>query len=170
MTPTPVVIAIASIAVHFALREAAFERATIRKAKVVFPPIYSLRAMFWLGTPAFLFGAYKVCVDVRSSADWAYPFIYIGLAILAFFSDPGTITLDDQGITMKKFLGLRVKRIGWQDTDSAVYSSARKELTVFAKDGRLITHTQFHVDPTRFEAELSMRLKTPPIHQPSRLR
>ena len=155
----------ALIAVHFVLRETAFERATIRKAKASFPPVYSLRAMFWLGTPTFLLAAYKVCAEIQSSADWAYPFIFIGLALLVFFSYPGTITLDDEGITMKRFLGLRVKQLSWHEIASAVYSKVRKETTVFGKDGRLITYTRFHVDPSRFEDEVRKRLKAPVIHQ-----
>lgn len=158
ITPTVVGIVCALIAVHFVMREAIFERARIRKGQICFPPVFGLRATFWLGTPMFLFAAYKVSNEAGSSFDWVYPLIFVGLALLAFFSNPGTITLNAEEISIKRFLGLRVKRLDWQSVSSAVHSTAQKEIVLYAKDGTSITHTRFHVDPSRFEAELQKRL------------
>lgn len=165
MAPTTIGIVCALIAVHFAMREAAFERASFRKAEIRFPPVFSLRAMFWVGIPMFLFAGFKVSGGVRSSFDWVYAVICVSLALLAFFSVPGTIVLNEQGISIKRFLGLRVRWLNWENVASAVHSSAQKEIVVYAKDGTSISHTRFHVDASRFEAELRKRLGTRFIQQ-----
>lgn len=157
--PTWIVIVVALVAVHFAMREAIFERASVRKARISFPPVYSLRAMFWVGIPAFSFATFKVAGEIQSPMDWVYPTFGVGLILLTFFSVPGTITLNDEGISVKNPLGLRVKRLFWQEVTSVASSSARKTITVYGRDGNSITHTQFHVDPQRFLFELRRHVK-----------
>jgi hypothetical protein len=157
--PTWFIVVIALAAVHFAMREAILERASVRKARISFPPVYSLRAMFWLGIPAFSFAAYKVAAQLQSAVDWIYPTLYVGLVLLAFFSVPGTINLDNEGISIKKFLGLRVKRLLWREVTSVAPSTANKTITVYGPDGTSIIHTRFHVDPQRFLLELRKHVK-----------
>jgi hypothetical protein len=158
--PSWIVIVISLSAVHFAMREAVFERARITKDQISFPPVFSLRAMFWLGIPAFAYAGCKVVGEIRSPKDWSYPAISIGLILLCFFSVPGTISLDNEGISIKKYLRLRGKRVLWHEVSSVTNASALKTITIYDRDGATsIAHSQFHVDPVRFLLELQKHVK-----------
>lgn len=154
-----VIIVLAITAVHFVFREATFERVAHRKNNLFFPPVYGLRAVFWLGIPMFLFAAYKVGNEIRSLIDWLYPLLFLGLASLIFATFPGTISLNQEGITFRRYPGLFEKRIKWDAVASVVSSKTACTIAVYAHDGTSIVHTQFHVDPTRFKAELKNRFR-----------
>ena len=165
LTRTMFLVVVVTTAVHFVLREAGFERATVRRLKISFPPVYGLRAMFWLGVPGFLYAAYRVRLEMRSSFDWILPIIGVGFALMAFFSYPGTISLDEDGISIRRFHGFRARRLRWRDVASAVHSDSQKEIVLYGRDGEAITHTRLHVDQLRFENEVTRYLKTAPIHR-----
>jgi hypothetical protein len=153
--------ALSIIAVHFVMREAVFERASVRKQKLLFPPTYLVRGVFWLGIPSMLYATYRVSFEIRSPRDWFYPIISLLLAALIFFSYPGTISLNDRGIILRRCLRLKVTRIEWDAVESAYSSEVNKTISVFAHDGTAIVHTRFHVDPSRFQFELKKHLKVP---------
>lgn len=156
------VIVLAIIAVHFVFREAVFERAQVRNNDFSFPPVLGLRIIFWFGIPIFLFAAHKVCGQIQSRFDLLYPVLFIALASLAFFSYPATISFTSSGINLRRYLGLRVKRMKWEGV--AVVSSRRlKTISVYAHDGESIVHTQFNVEPARFKSELGNRLPSSSI-------
>jgi len=165
VSPSTIGIVCSSIAIHFALREAVLERAQVRRAKVLFPPVMSLRLTSWVGVPLLLFAAYKLFTEMHSLRDWFYPASAIGLALLAFFSPPGTITVNDSEARIDRYWGLKVCKLAWSEVDCAVYSRARNELAIYHRDGRSIVHTRLHVDPTRFSLEVSKRLGKPIIRQ-----
>jgi hypothetical protein len=165
VSPSTVAIVSALIAVNFAFREATFERASVRQARVAFPPILSLRAMFWFGVPMFVLAAYKLAHEVRSSSDLIYPLSAVGLALLAFLSPPGTIIVSDADLRLVRFLGLQVKKLPWSEVVSAVHSDSRREISIYGPDGEAIAHTRFHVDPQRFSLEVSKHLGVPIIRQ-----
>jgi hypothetical protein len=160
-TRTSIAMALSIIAVHFAMREAVFERASVRKQKVLFSPTYLVRGVFWLGIPSMLYATYRVSFEMRSPRDWFYPIVFFLLAALIFVSYPGTISLNEQGIVLRRYLGLKVTRIDWNAVESAYSSEVNKTISVYAHDGTAIVHTRFHVDPSRFQFELKKRLKVP---------
>jgi hypothetical protein len=163
--PSSLLIVITLAAVHFALREASFERAAHKGEKLYFPPIFTLRACFWFGTPLFLYSAVKTFSQIRVGTHWIVPVISVGLAALSFFSVPGTIILDDSGIRYTRYLGLVSRRIQWADIRSVVLAGVRQETVVFGNDGTAITHTQFNVDPSRFVDEVTRRSNVEMIHR-----
>jgi hypothetical protein len=157
----PIVIVLVIVCLHFLMREAFFERASVRKRKVSFPPPYGLRAVFFLGIPLELFGAYQVCLQ----AHWILGAFVFLLAPLQFLFYPGTITLNDKEIVLRRYFGLKITRIDWDEVESVVSSKAFRTISVFAKDGRSIVHTQFHVDPLRFQVELKRHRNFPLIER-----
>lgn len=165
VTETQIVIALALMAVHFVLREALFERATVRTSDLSFSPVLGLRLIFWFGVPACVFAAYKVFGEIESKFDWLYPCLFLGFACLIFFSYPGTIQLNSNGIGLRRYLGLRVKRLKWDDVASVVSSRVLRTISVYEHHGTSIVHTQFHVDPSRFKSELRRRLSVPIIEE-----
>lgn len=165
VTEAQIVIALAIIGVHFVFREAAFERAKVRKNNLYFPPVFGLRIFFWLGVPIFLFAAYEVFGEIRSGFDWVYPVLFLAFAALIFLSYPGTITLNTDGVNFRRYLGLRVKRMKWDAIASMVSSKGSKTISVYGHDGTSIVHTQFNVDPLRFKTELTNRLPLSIIEQ-----
>ena len=159
------VIVITIIAVHFVLREATFEKAGIRRGEIRFPAGWGLRAILWIGSPLELVGAYKLILQVRSSSDWFLPIILVLAAFGTVYFTPGTIATDGSGVSIHKYFGLRIEKLGWDDVESAVVSKALKTISVFGRGDRSIVNTQFHVDPLRFQTELKKHLKTPLIEQ-----
>lgn len=162
---TFLVIIITIIAVHFVLREATFEKATVRKGESRFPPVMGFRAAVLIGAPLELFGAYELFHQVRSISDWFLPMMLLVFALGTVYFDPGTITINASDITHSRYFGFSISKIAWNDVESAVTSKTLKTISVFAPGGRSIVHTQFQVDPLRFESELKRHVKVPVIEQ-----
>lgn len=159
------VVVVTIIAVHFVLREATFEKAAIRKGGVRFPAGRGMRAIFWVGAPLELFGAYELLRQIHSSTDWFFPIILIALALGTVYFDPGTLVTDESGVSLHKYFGLHTEKLEWDNVESVVVAKALKTISVFGRDGRSIIHTQFHVDPLRFQAEVKKHLRSPIIEQ-----
>lgn len=157
--PTTFIILVATAAVHFIFREAVFERATVRSNQLLFPPVFILRAVFWLGIPVFSYGAYKVASDIHNKFDLIFPIIYILLDFLVFFSYPGTINLTGKGIEYHRYFGFVKRRMGWEEITTVAVSPIDKSISVYSREGNSIVHTQFNVDPIRFETEVRDHLR-----------
>ncbi len=151
-------IVLAIAAVHFVAREALMERAKLKPDLAIFPTILSLRMLSVAGPLMFLYGSYQIAREAQSLFDNFLAAIMIGFAVLAVYSEQGTIQVSDEGIFFRRWYGLRKCHIAWEDVRSAVSSKVLKTITVFSKDGRSIVHTQWHVAPSTFEAVLLRRL------------
>jgi hypothetical protein len=145
-------------AVHFAAREALLERAKFRPGLTIFPTILSLRMLSVAGPMMFLYGSYQIAKAAQGLFDKLLAAIMIGFAVLAVYSEQGTIQVSDEGIFFRRWYGLRKCHIAWEDVRSAVSSKVLRTITVFSKDGRSIVHTQWHVAPSTLEAALQRRL------------
>ena len=145
-------------AVHFALLEGKFERAKLRPGLAVFSTILSLRVLFAVGPPMFLYAAYEIAVGADRFGDYVLVLTCLGFAVLTIFVQQGSISVSDEGIEFKRWYGLRTRSIPWNSVDSAVSARVPKTITVFSRDGQKIVHTQWHVSPSTFEAVLLRKL------------
>lgn len=118
-----------------------------------------MRAIFLLGVPLELFGAYELSRQAGSPADWFLPTILLISAFGTVYFDPGTISFDDRGIYQNKFSGSYTKGIPWSEVQSAVVSKPLKTISVFGRESLSAVHTQFHVDPLRFQSEIAKHVR-----------
>jgi hypothetical protein len=158
LSETGVVIMLSILSVRLVFHESVFERAASKEGILYFRPVGGLRVVFAFGIPMFLFTAYKVSADAHSKFDWLYTLLYLALVCLIFLSYPGTISVGPNGINYRRYLGFVAKQIKWEEVSSVVTSKVTKTTTVYANDGISITHSQFNVDPSRFQFELKARL------------
>ena len=156
--PRFITIVLPIAAVQFAMREALLERAKLRPGLAIFPTILSFRVLFVVGPLMFLYGAYQIAREAQVRFDYFLVSIMIGFAFLAFSVDQGTIQVSDEGVSFRRWYRLRRCEIPWNAVRSAVSVPALRTITVFAKDDRMIVHTQWHVAPSTFEAVLIRRV------------
>lgn len=156
--PRLITIVLPIAAVHFAVREALFERAKLRPDSAIFPTILTFRFFFAIGPLMLLYGAVQVARGAQARFDYFLAALMIGFAIMMFSLDQGTISVTEEGVFFRRWCGLRKNDIAWKDVRSAVSSAALRTITVFSRDGQRIVHAQFHVAPLTLEAVLMRRL------------
>ena len=128
--PRFITIGLPIAAVQFALREALFERASLRPDSAIFPTIITFR-LFLAGPCMFLYGAVQIAKAAESSFDYFLAVVMIGFAVMTFSLDQGAIRVSKEGVSFRRWYGLRKGDIAWKEVVSAGSSSAGRTITVF---------------------------------------
>jgi len=100
---------------------------------------------------ASVWGFYEVTQGGAWWLAWTTVSVFLGMV----FGRPGDITLDEDGICQRFWLGLYRKRIKWTDIDHAVVYGKERNVVVQGHDGRSIRHGQYHIGKDQFIAEIS---------------
>lgn len=148
------VVGAAIFAVRFVANEAFFERSTAKSGKILFPAVAGVRWLLGIGVPGGLFVASRIVETEGLRQNWFLVLFCIALSISAFVLMPGTLMISAAGMTEKKWFGLWQTNIPWSNVDYVFSNPAERLLTVAAKDGTKISHTQYHVDPDAFKEAL----------------
>jgi hypothetical protein len=149
----------AIFAVRFVASEAFFEKSSIQRGKLIFPPVLGIRIVFGLGVPGFLFLAARIAQTEDLRRSWFVFVFSLSVPILMAIFMPGTFILDKSGIRERKWFGLKSKTINWSNVEYVFSSPAERLFTIGSQDGCTMTHTAYHVDRDAFRDALKRYCK-----------
>ncbi len=147
------ILGLAIFGIRFIALEATFERASRRAESSRYRPVFGLRLLFGLGLPIFLIGAVQVASHGSLREDWRFVAIFLVFALGMLVFWPSTIVVTRSGIAASRWLGIKSVKFAWSEVEYASRDPDGKTRIV-ARDGKSITHTQYHVDPNGFVAEV----------------
>ncbi len=133
-------------AIRFISGEAVFERASRRGDVLVFRPVLGLRFLFGIGITVILL---TISEEGIHSSTLPWDAIAVAMIIVLFTIWPGTIIVDHTSVRETRWFALKRTRILWGDVVFAGVD-VENSVTVRAKDGRTIQHTQYHVGRAAF--------------------
>ena len=148
-------IGIALIGVQVALNEARWTRARKQGHKLIFQHGYIARASYFLATAVCVIGG------IFSTDDHVVTIVLFGFALAFLTTWPRTIALDDSQIMEIGWGGLYRKHALWEDVTSAIRleSESEREVLIGLRNGKMIKHTEFHIDRDRFISEVGKHIK-----------
>lgn len=137
--------------------EAVTERATRRGDALVFRAPLGLRLLFGVSLPGMVYAAGAVALSENGRADWWLSAMFLFFASLIAFVWPPDISVSNEGISERKWLGLRKRIIHWNEVEYATANPSDDSLEVVSKSGFTIKHTKYHAGRADFAKEVKDR-------------
>ncbi len=98
----------------------------------------------------------SVLISTSIGSDESWISIGLGCFVVAWcFAWPVTLVIGDDGLR-RSVWWRRASVIPWKEV-TGIERNIGGEIQVFGKDGKCITFTRFHVDPSRFQDEVMRR-------------
>lgn len=112
------------------------------------------KCIFSVAIVGGLYGAASVTYSTQMRQEWWIAIILAAVAFMAVAYWPRTITTGHTGIAQSRFLGLGKRKLQWRDVDYFNEDTDGGSVTVFAKSGKRIRFTPFHVGFNEFLSTL----------------
>jgi len=144
----------AIFAVRFVASEAFFERSSVKRGRMIFPPVLGIRILFNLGISGGIFVASRIAQTEGVQHNWFLILFCVSSSIACFVLMPGTITITKNSLIEAKWFGMRRISIDWFNVEYVFSSPVERLFTIVGKDGNQITHGPYHVDRDGFRDAL----------------
>jgi hypothetical protein len=128
------------------------QMASRRGSALVFGPS---RAMTLLVMAAIALGGALIAGPILQTGriDIATSIIGGGILIAGLILIPPVVILCNQGVEARWWWGRR-NSLSWSSITGASYDRTKKEMSLHGQAGAVLRHTQYHVDPLRFQMEI----------------
>jgi hypothetical protein len=134
--------------INWFVLESLWTKSKLRNGYRVFAPPAGLKFLYFIGIPAFIYGA---VVSYLSSPreKWISALLLIIAALCVCFF-PATIFVSREKLIAFKWLGMRKMQMNWRDV-KAVYSSPESDSIIIQdKNQNRIIHTVLNIDREGF--------------------
>ncbi len=141
-------------AISWFVLESLWTKSKMRDGYRVFAAPPGLKFLYWIGIPAFIYGAVMSYLE-NSDDKWISALLFL-FSLISIYFFPATISISREKVVSFKWFGIQKIQMNWRDVE-AVYSNPEgNSIIVQDKNQNRIVHTIFNVDREGFIKQIEL--------------